>query len=91
VEPGLSAESDVVTAAESALVANIAHSRLRFLMRTTAFHLLTGFSVTGVCCGVPASFCPLADTMADRPRWWRSEAKRGVGEIERYLDAAGRS
>jgi hypothetical protein len=91
VEPGLSAESDVVTAAESALVPNVAHSRIRFLLRATTFHLLTGFSVTGVCCGVPATFCPLGDNDVNRPRWWRTEAKRGIGEIESFLSSADRA
>jgi hypothetical protein len=60
-------------------------SAFRYAMRSLVWHLLTGFSVSGLCCGVPAAGYASAELPMPRPVWWRREARRGVGEIEDFL------
>jgi hypothetical protein len=83
-------DKDIAIAVESDLVPKLAHSRIRFLLRAVTFYLLTGLPVTGVCCGVPVEFCT-TESDAVRPRWWRTEAKRGVSEVETFLRSADRT
>jgi hypothetical protein len=60
-------------------------SRLRYAMRSVVWHLLTGFSVSGLCCGVPAAGYATTELPMPRPVWWKHEAKRGLNDIERFL------
>jgi hypothetical protein len=58
---------------------------MRYVLRSIAWHLLSGFSVSGLCCGVPAAGYATSELPIARPVWWRHEAKRGVDEIESFL------
>ena len=60
-------------------------SRFRYAVRSIVWHLLTGFSVSGLCCGVPAAGYATTELPMPRPVWWKREAKRGVHEIEDFL------
>jgi hypothetical protein len=64
----------------------MAISAVRFAGQFVAWALLHSMSAAGraMCC-LPEGESPVA-----RPRWWRAEARRGVGDINRYLERLAR-